>query len=318
MTRNKPPSSTRFPSIEALRAFEAVTRLGSYEKVANELAITTSAVSKRVASLEALLGATLFDRSGRVLAATTAGKEYAEQVRSILAQLASIGLHQRAVQTRPRLRVLSPPTFAREILVPNLKRFTDKHDDCEIEVVVAIPYLDMAVPDSDVAVSFGPRFLSESKARSRGGALDYASASVVPSQEPLLFEPVFAVASSAFAKKHRLKKPTDVPRVPLVRCPIEPWRPWFEAAGIDAPEPSRGVKLVDLGLALEAAASGQGVALTRASIAKRWLERGDVTDLFDVRAAPQSGYCLTVHHADDAALDFAKWLRDLCAAIERK
>jgi LysR family transcriptional regulator, glycine cleavage system transcriptional activator len=127
---------------------------------------------------------------------------------------------------------------------------------------------------------------------------------------------VFAVAATAFVKKHRLRKPSDVLRVPLIRCPIEPWKPWFDAAGLASDEPIQGVKLVDLGLSLEAAASGQGVALARASIAKRWLERGDVIDLFDLRATPQSGYSLTVHRADDVALDFATWLRKICRDME--
>lgn len=293
---------TRFPSIESLRAFEAMTRLGSYERVAQELAITASAVAKRIAALESLLGVSLLDRSGRALSLTAAGKEYLEQVRSVLAQLSAIALHRRAAQSLPRLRVLTPPTFAREILVPRLKAFTERHPTVEVEVVVAIPYLDTAVPEADVAVSFGPRFTASRAKRS--------------SNEPLLFEPVFAVASPAFVKKHRLRKPSDVLRVSMIRCPIEPWSPWLEAAGLPVEEPIQGVKLVDLGLALEAAASGQGVALARASIAKRWLARGEVVDLFDVRANPESGYSLTVHRADDVALAFATWLRRVCTELE--
>jgi LysR family transcriptional regulator, glycine cleavage system transcriptional activator len=303
MIRSNMHLETRFPSIESLRAFEAVTRLGSYDKVAAELSITTSAVSKRIASLEQLVGATLFDRSARTLVVTAAGKEYAEQVRSVLSQLAAIGLHQRVAQSQSRLRVLATPTFAREILVPNLKRFTDRRTDCEIEIVVAIPYLDMAVPESDVAVSFGPRFVGRAVAARK--------------QEPLLFEPVFAVASPALAKKYRIRVPADVLRAPLIRCPIEPWRPWFDAVAIDSPEPSKGVKLVDLGLSLEAAATGQGVALARASIARRWLAREEVVDLFPIRATAHSGYSLTVHRADDIALDFATWLRELCKGMEK-
>jgi LysR family transcriptional regulator, glycine cleavage system transcriptional activator len=306
-------SDNRFPSIDSLRAFEAISRLGTYEKVAQELAITTSAVSKRIASLESLLGVALFDRSARTLSLSAAGKEYVEQVRSILAQLASIALHRRAAQSQPRLRVLTPPTFAREILVPQLKRFTDRRGDCEIEVVVAIPYLDMAVPEADVSVSFGPRFVATTKAAGARSSLHSRAAAM-----PLLFEPIFAVASPSIVKRHRIKQPNDVLRAPLIRCPIEPWRPWFDAVGIGALEPSAGVKLVDLGLSLEAAASGQGVCLARSSIAKRWLERGEVIDVFPTeRAMPHSGYSLTVNRADDLALDFAKWLREHCASLER-
>lgn len=295
---------TRFPSIESLRAFEAITRLGSYEKVAQELSVTASAVAKRITALETLLGVTLLDRHGRTLALSAAGKEYLEQVRAVLAQLSAIGLHRRDAQSRARLRILTPPTFAREILVPRLKAFTDRHPQCEVEVVVAIPYLDMAVPESDVSVEFGPRFAGARSAQRM--------------QEPLLFESVFAVATPAFVKRHRVRVPADVLRAPLVRCPIEPWRAWFDANEITSDEPSGGVKLVDLGLSLEAAASGQGIALARASIAKRWLERGDLVDLWPVRANPQTGYSLTVHRADDVALDFATWLRKLCGALESK
>ena len=50
------PQDLRFPSIDGLRAFEAASRLGSFERAADELAVTASAVSKRVATLEDLLG----------------------------------------------------------------------------------------------------------------------------------------------------------------------------------------------------------------------------------------------------------------------
>lgn len=303
-------TATRFPSIDALRAFEAATRLGTFEKVASELAITASAVSKRVASLEQLIGTTLFDRSARHLTLTAAGKEYAEQVRAALNQLAAIGLHQRAAQSVPRLRILATPTFAREILVPRLKAFTDAHLDAEIEIVVAIPYLDVATPDADVTVSFGPRF-------AQGVSTRVASRSVA---EPLLFEPVFAVAAPALVKRYRLKRPADLvresQRCPLLRCPLEPWAPWFAAAGIAATEPTHGVKLVDIGLTLEAAASGQGVALARRSLVARWLARGELQDVFAVRAEPRDGYSLSVQQASALALDFALWLRRECATLE--
>lgn len=305
-------SDTRFPPIDALRAFEAATRLGSFEQVAAELAITASAVSKRITALEHLLGVALFDRAGRRLVITAAGKEYAEQVRAALNQLAAVGLHQRTAQSRPRLRVLSTPTFAREVLVPRLGAFTAHYPDADIEIVVAIPYLDLTPPEADVTVSFGPR-----RPATEAGSRSVGVRSIA---EPLLYEPAFAVAAPALAKRLRLRRPADLlrhsPAVPLLRCPLEPWAPWFAAAGLDAREPAAGLKLVDLGLALEAAASGQGVALARRSLASRWLQRGDLVDLFDVRSLPRDGYSLTVQQASTLALDFAQWLRRECAALE--
>src|SRR5947208_8243055 len=113
----------RYPSIDGLRAFEAAARLGSFERAAEELSVTPSAVSKRVATLEELLGTPLFTRSARALVLTAAGKEYLAQVGTALGLLAAVPLHQRAAQRAQRLRVTAPPTFARQVVVPPLEPF---------------------------------------------------------------------------------------------------------------------------------------------------------------------------------------------------
>jgi LysR family transcriptional regulator, glycine cleavage system transcriptional activator len=295
-----PNPDTRFPSIDALRAFEAAARLGSFDRAAVELSVTASALSKRISSLENLIGLPLFDRAGRAVSLTASGKEYAEQVRHALGQLSAIALHTRSAQKVERLRVLAPPTFAREILVPHLKTFTAKHAQIEIEIVVAIPYLDRDIPEADVTVHFGPRSAGE----------------------PLLFEPVFAVASPGFAKEYGIKSPADLARIkspiPRVRCPLEPWTPWFSGLGIVGAEPKIGLKVVDLGLMLESAARGHGAALARANIAARWLQSGALVRLFPgVQSVPSDGYSLTVQRASASGLAFGRWLRAICKKLEK-
>jgi LysR family transcriptional regulator, glycine cleavage system transcriptional activator len=298
---------TRFPSIEALRAFEVAARLGSFEKASEELSITASALSKRISSLELLLGTALFDRVGRAVQLTVSGKEYAEQVRQALNQLSSIGLHSKALQSSKKLRIVSPPTFAREILMPQLASFTAKHPALEIEVVVAIPYLNVEVPEADIVIGFGPK----------GAA------------QPLLFEPVFVVAAPDFAKRNQVKQVADLVRPkatpPLIRCPIEPWAPWFAAQGLEVAAAAAfakqrgGLKLVDLGLMLEASAKGHGAALARASIVKRWLDSGELVRLFPtVAVASLEGYSLTVRNANSQAISLSQWLIGVCKKIETK
>ncbi len=295
-----PNQDARFPSIDALRAFEAAARLGSFDRAANELSLTASALSKRISSLENLVGTPLFDRAGRAVALTASGKEYAEQVRSALNQLGAIALHTRSTQAAQRVRVLAPPTFAREILVPHLKAFTAKHPQVELEIVVAIPYLNRDAPEADVTVHFGP----------------------TSAGEVLLFEPVFAVAAPGFAKEYAIKTPADLARVkspvPRVRCPLEPWVPWFAGLGLAGAEPKSGLKVVDLGLMLEAAAQGHGAALARANIAVRWLQSGALVPLFPgVAVAANDGYSLSVERAHASALVFGRWLRALCKKLEK-
>ena len=129
----------RYPSIDGLRAFEAAARLGSFERAAEELSVTPSAVSKRVATLEELLGTPLFTRSARALVLTAAGKEYLAQVGTALGLLAAVPLHQRAAQRAQRLRVTAPPTFARQVLVPHLEPFTRRHPQIELRSCCRFP-----------------------------------------------------------------------------------------------------------------------------------------------------------------------------------
>jgi DNA-binding transcriptional LysR family regulator len=62
-------------------------------------------------------------------------------------------------------------------------------------------------------------------------------------------------------------------------------------------------------MTLEAAVSGQGVALARPSLARHWLESGALVPLFAaIRIEPAAQYRLLPHAASDAVADCARWL----------
>jgi len=288
-----PFTDVRLPSIDGLRAFEAAARLGSFERAADELHITASAVGKRVATVEDLLGAPLFTRATKTLALTATGKEYLAQVNSALGLLAAMPLHQRSTQRLARLRITTPPTFARQILVPHLERFTSARPDIELELLLSIPYLDGGESDADIEVRHG-----------NGGLV-------------LMHDVVLPVAAPALiARLPPLRVPADLMHAPLLRTPLEPWAPWFAAAGLNWPEPSQGPKLVDLGLTLEAAVAGQGIALARPSLARGWLASGALRPLpFGVSVVPATQYHLLPHAEHGAAALFARWLAEVCAAV---
>ena len=291
-----PAPDIRLPSIDGLRAFEAAARLGSFERAADELNVTPSAVSKRVATLEELLGTALLLRAARTLTLTAAGKEYLGQVGAALELLAAEPLHQRAAQRSQRLRVTAPPTFARQILVPQLEAFTAAHPQIELEVVLSIPYLAAPSGDADVEIRNG----------------DAAAAGVAP----LMHDRLLPVAAPALlARLPPLRTPADLAHAPLLRTPLEPWAPWFRAAGLDWPEPSLGPKLVDLGLTLEAAVSGQGVALARPSLARAWIAAGALVPPFRLTAEPAHQYHLLPHAAAGAPALFAQWLHGVCTQV---
>jgi LysR family transcriptional regulator, glycine cleavage system transcriptional activator len=290
------PGELRFPSIDGLRAFEAAARLGSFERAADELAVTASAVSKRVATVEELIGAPLLVRGAKALALTASGREYLEQVRAALGLLSAMPQHRRQAQRAQKLRVTAPPTFARQILVPELESFSRAHPEIELEVVLSIPFLDVAASEADVEVRNGDAAAHDGRVLMADRVLPMA-------------------APSLLARLPPLRTPADLAAAPLVRTPLEPWAPWFRAAGLDWPEPSSGPKLVDLGLALEAAVSGQGVALGRPSLARHWLRTGALQPLFGLSAEPANLYYLLPHAANGAAPLFADWLAACCTRI---
>jgi len=289
------PPDLRLPSIEGLRAFEAAARLGTFERAADELSVTASAVGKRIAALEDLIGSALFTRGGKTLALTATGLDYLQRVQPALGLLAEVPQHRRGRQRQQKLRVCAPPTFARQILVPALEAFTAAHPDVDLELVLTLPSLDVEATDADIEVRYGDASLGHLLLRDR----------VQPMAAPALIE-----------RLPPLRTPADLKGAPLLRSPLELWEPWFRVAGLDWPEPASGPQLMDLGLALEAAVCGQGVVLGRLALARHWLASGSLLKLFDLSIEPTNRYYLLPYAARGAAPLFARWLTERCAALQ--
>lgn len=258
--------ATRLPPLHALTAFEAVARLHSYAVAAEELYISASALSHRIRLLEAYVGERLFYRDGRSIALSEFGRRYLDVVCSAMRTLTDFPMPHRNMVVQTKVKVMLPPTFARHLLVPRITVFLERYPEITVEIHVSVPLYDLGLSESDVEVRFGtgnyPNIVTEK----------------------LFEEPAFAVASPAYlARIMPLKIPSDLRHANLLRSGMEPWQPWFEAAGLkDWPEPLHGLRIDDLSLLLEAVRHGQGVGLTRQHFATELLARGEIVKLFDV------------------------------------
>lgn len=291
-------SRLRIPSLDGLLAFEAAARHGTFERAAQALCVTGSAVAKRVAAVEQLLGVTLLDRSGKTLALTETGKTYLQQVSGPLRLLAAVPLHQLDGARKERLRVCAPPTFARQIVAARLHEFTDRYASVELELVLSTPYPDSAPGDIDLWIRGGEPV--------EPGCTILMRDCATPLIAPALLRAVGPLA-----------RPADLVRVALLRTSLEPWTPWLHAAGLDWNEPQEGPKLMDLGLLLEAAVSGQGVALGRPTLAFQWLAAGALVPVFPAIRCAVPPYYLMPHSSSGAAQAFAQWLVGVCARASR-
>ena len=288
----------RLPSIEGLRAFQAVAALGLLEPAAEALHISASAVGKRIGALEDLLGLALFQRHGGQWSLTAAGREYLEQVRAALDLLAAAPQHRRPQQRRERLRLCAPPTFARQILVPALPGFCAAHPELELELVLSVPYLDEGAPEAELQVYHAPQ---------------------PPAAELLLRDAVTPLLAPALAAR----LPVDAPvqallSLPLLRTPLQSWLPWFQAAGLPAAEPADGPRFIDLGLVLQAAECGQGVALVGQALARRLLDQGLLRKPWALAVPAAQAYALRPlpSHASSSLRALADWLRQHCSTLD--
>ena len=146
--------TSRLPSLNALRAFEATVRLGTVAGAADALHVTPAAVSHQIKALEADLGVTLLRREGRHVVPTEAAGAGLSRLRDGFEALADGVARIRRTAAGPILTVSVVPTFAITWLVPRLERFRLRHPDIAVRIDADSRLADFAASDVDVAVRY--------------------------------------------------------------------------------------------------------------------------------------------------------------------
>ena len=124
----------KLPPMNALRAFEAVSRLGSVSKAAEELCVSQSAVSQQLRNLEDHLERELFIRTPNSFKLSKAGKTYAAVVQRSLGEIAIASQEVARTRTRRGLTISATPLFASNWLIPNLKEFYKSFPDVPVVI----------------------------------------------------------------------------------------------------------------------------------------------------------------------------------------
>ena len=128
---------SEIPSLDDLRAFEAVARLGSVRVAADDLALTHGAVSRRVTRLSRDLGFPLFGKSGRGLELTPSGETLQVTLGRFFTELSATVEHLRATGAGANALVLScEPSVAMRWLIPRLAAFQDARPDIAVHLSV--------------------------------------------------------------------------------------------------------------------------------------------------------------------------------------
>ena len=240
--------------LSTLRAFEAAGRTGSFRSAATELGLTPSAVSHAIRKLEQTLGASLFERSNRVVQLTPEGEALMRHVGRAFEELRR-GLEMVSTRESQFLHLHSAPSFAAQWLTPRLARFMRDHPGIEVRLSAGTDYTRFLNDEFDADILYG-------LSRQEGFV-------VVPLGE----ETVTPLCTPDLARA--IRAPMDLFAQVLIESETKQvrWSDWFARNALPAPRP-QGVRFDRSFLAIAAAVEGLGVALESTRLAEREITSG--------------------------------------------
>jgi DNA-binding transcriptional LysR family regulator len=299
--------SKGLPPFAALRAFEAVGRLGGIRKAAAALSLHHAVVSRHIASLEQWIGQPLITRDRRLKLLTEVGQRYHERVHQAFAELAAATEEAKGEGGRRRLRIWTNGGFASKWLSRRISEFEALQGSLEIELRPSDRAPDLLNGEAEVDV----RYFGDSYSPDPGGrSLRHVE---------LVRPHIMAVAAPGLAARlEPLGSAADLLRQTLLHEEDDAqWRAWLAVRGHQVAGEIAGPRLWHAHLAIAAAVEGRGIALASAYLVSDELRSGSLVVLPDPDApapeVPLGGYVLSTR-ADrfDTLLlrRFRRWLGD--------
>ena len=291
--------------LNALPAFEAAARAGSFTKAAVDLGMAQPSVSRFVANLESHIGVSLFSRHHNRVALTEPGKKLYDAI--------ALGFgHIRAV-----IEEISQPShgdivsvgcthgFAHMWILPRIERLKALLPGAEIRMTTADHVAAFTTDEVDLVVRFGDGQWPDGQAH-------------------LLFEEqVFPVCSPTFAARHNLLErtvsPQDLPRLTLLLQDHGEhgwlgWPQWLASFGVNYEPPKDTYLIYNYAFILQAAMEGEGICLAWESLAEPHLANEWLVELPGMRVKTGKGYYLVVSKASFAADAVKTWVHDATSA----
>lgn len=137
-----------------LRYFLAIHRARSLSGAGRQLKVDQTTVGRRLAAIEAALGARLFSRQTREFMLTTAGDAIlptAERVEEAMLSLAR-AVEGDDARLEGDVRVTTNEAFANRLLLPSLPALRRRHPAIQIEIISDSRMLDLGRGEADIAV----------------------------------------------------------------------------------------------------------------------------------------------------------------------
>ena len=269
-------------TLSDLRAFATVARHRSFRAAADEMGVSRSTLSHAVRGLEQQMGVRLLNRTTRSVAATEAGMRLLARLAPLLGDLDDMLAEASGVEDSPvgHVRINGPEAGCRWLLHHVVPQFLDAFPRVTLDLTSEGRFVDIVAEGFDAGIR-----LREAIAQDMV---------IVPFGGPVRF---LAVASPHYLAQHgRPETPEDLKRHRCIpqRLPSgKPHRWEFEQGGSDiVVEVSGALTLDHIGLMIEAAENGLGIAYVADTVAQRALEQGTLVPLLEPWSPPSPGLCL--------------------------
>lgn len=292
--------STSFPPFACLIAFETVARRKSFALAASELHLTPSAISHQVAKLEQLLDIRLFVRTAHNVELTVDGQDYLSRVSGAMAAIAAATDNARR-GVRNSLHVHSTPSFATLWLMTRLKDFAKDHPNIALSMSASVVHSDFSAGHTDIDIRYGVPHWPQLTART------------------IFDEQIMPLASPAFIRRHGIRTPADLMRVPLIQSTVGvlQWPDWFSAQNIVHTPGSYAYRFDRAFMALDAAVQGLGVTFESTSIGEPHLRKGKLKPVFETgEYLPVQAHFLVYperHAQRPEVMSFVEWVLENAA-----
>ncbi len=260
--------------MNALRAFEAAARHGSFVAAADELNVTPGAISQHIKALEGWAGVTLFRRNAQGVQLTPAARSLSREFTEAFDALASATQSLRNQQPNADIHIAALPSVAQLWLPARLGRIRKSYPDINFSVTALESPPNLTREFFDLSVFF---------------AIPDGSAE----QVVLARDIIFPVCTPALAED--VAKGRDLGTLPLLHDQTwqDDWAIWSDKSGRALADPQKGPRYSLYSLAVEEAKSGAGVLMGHACLIEQALHTGLLCPLFPERC--ESGLSLVLN-----------------------
>ncbi len=260
------------PDLEDIRAFNEVVDSGSLTRAGARLGMSKSMISRRLARLEAELGAPLLARTTRGLSLTEAGSDFRPYAERMVAELQSArDAISRQGEATGRLRLAAPISFGSSHLAPVLAELAVRQPRLEISTSYGDRLVDLVGEGYDAAVRIGN--LSDSSLIARR---------IAPVRAVMVASPDY------LARRGTPRTPADLAGHDAIPHGDQVWE--FRQGGKRFSHRPRGRFTADSGAAeLAGVVAGLGIAAMPAFIAGPAIARGEIVTLLEDYTIPAAG-----------------------------